>query len=28
VSLKPRRHPAGEGNHHRRTSSSPCLPPE
>jgi hypothetical protein len=22
------RHPAGEGNHHRRTSSSPCLPPE
>jgi hypothetical protein len=22
------RHPAGEGNHHRRSSSSPCLPPE
>jgi hypothetical protein len=22
------RHPAGEGNHHRRPSSSPCLPPE
>jgi hypothetical protein len=21
------RHPAGEGNHHRRSSSSPCLPP-
>jgi hypothetical protein len=21
-------HPAGEGNHHRRTSSSSCLPPE
>jgi hypothetical protein len=21
------RHPAGEGNHHRRFSSSPCLPP-
>jgi hypothetical protein len=21
-------HPAGEGNHHRRPSSSPCLPPE
>jgi hypothetical protein len=20
-------HPAGEGNHHRRSSSSPCLPP-
>jgi hypothetical protein len=20
------RHPAGEGNHHRRSSSSPCLP--
>jgi hypothetical protein len=22
------RHPAGEGNHHRRPSSSPCLPSE
>jgi hypothetical protein len=22
------RHPAGEGNHHRRSSSSPCLPLE
>jgi hypothetical protein len=22
------RHPAGEGNHHRRPSSSPCLSPE
>jgi hypothetical protein len=22
------RHPAGEGIHHRRPSSSPCLPPE
>jgi hypothetical protein len=22
------RHPAWEGNHHRRPSSSPCLPPE
>jgi hypothetical protein len=22
------RHPAEEGNHHRRPSSSPCLPPE
>jgi hypothetical protein len=22
------RHPAGEGNHQRRPSSSPCLPPE
>jgi hypothetical protein len=22
------RHPAGEGNHRRRPSSSPCLPPE
>jgi hypothetical protein len=22
------RHPIGEGNHHRRRSSSPCLPPE
>jgi hypothetical protein len=22
------RHPVGEGNHHRRSSSSPCLPPE
>jgi hypothetical protein len=22
------RHPVGEGNHHRRPSSSPCLPPE
>jgi hypothetical protein len=22
------RHPAGEGNHHRRPSPSPCLPPE
>jgi hypothetical protein len=22
------RHPAGEGNHHERPSSSPCLPPE
>jgi hypothetical protein len=22
------RHPAGEENHHRRPSSSPCLPPE
>jgi hypothetical protein len=22
------RHPTGEGNHHRRPSSSPCLPPE
>jgi hypothetical protein len=22
------RHPAGEGNHHRRLSSSPCLPPK
>jgi hypothetical protein len=22
------RHPAGEGNHHRRPSSSPCQPPE
>jgi hypothetical protein len=22
------RHPAGEGNHRRRLSSSPCLPPE
>jgi hypothetical protein len=22
------RHPAAEGNHHRRPSSSPCLPPE
>jgi hypothetical protein len=22
------RHPAGERNHHRRPSSSPCLPPE
>jgi hypothetical protein len=22
------RHPAGEGNRHRRPSSSPCLPPE
>jgi hypothetical protein len=22
------RHPAGEGNHHWRPSSSPCLPPE
>jgi hypothetical protein len=22
------RHPAGEGKHHRRPSSSPCLPPE
>jgi hypothetical protein len=22
------RHPAGEGNHHRRPSSSPCLPLE
>jgi hypothetical protein len=22
------RHPAREGNHHRRPSSSPCLPPE
>jgi hypothetical protein len=22
------RHPAGEGNRHRRSSSSPCLPPE
>jgi hypothetical protein len=22
------RHPFGEGNHHRRPSSSPCLPPE
>jgi hypothetical protein len=21
------RHPAGEGNRHRRSSSSPCLPP-
>jgi hypothetical protein len=21
-------HPTGEGNHHRRPSSSPCLPPE
>jgi hypothetical protein len=21
-------HPAGQGNHHRRPSSSPCLPPE
>jgi hypothetical protein len=21
-------HPAGEGNHHRRPSSSPCLPPK
>jgi hypothetical protein len=21
-------HPVGEGNHHRRPSSSPCLPPE
>jgi hypothetical protein len=21
-------HPAGEGNHHRRPSSSPCMPPE
>jgi hypothetical protein len=22
------RHPVGEGNHHRRPSLSPCLPPE
>jgi hypothetical protein len=22
------RHPTGEGNHHQRPSSSPCLPPE
>jgi hypothetical protein len=22
------RHPVGEGNHHRRPSSSPCLPPK
>jgi hypothetical protein len=22
------RHPTGEGNHHRRPSSSPCVPPE
>jgi hypothetical protein len=22
------RHPAGEGNHHRRSPLSPCLPPE
>jgi hypothetical protein len=22
------RHPAGEGNHHQRPSSSPCVPPE
>jgi hypothetical protein len=22
------RHPVGEGNHHQRLSSSPCLPPE
>jgi hypothetical protein len=22
------RHPVGEGNHHRRPSSSPCMPPE
>jgi hypothetical protein len=22
------RHPAGEGNHHQRPYSSPCLPPE
>jgi hypothetical protein len=22
------RHPVGDGNHHRRPSSSPCLPPE
>jgi hypothetical protein len=22
------RHPTGEGNHHRRPSSSPCLPPK
>jgi hypothetical protein len=22
------RHPAGEGNHHRKPSLSPCLPPE
>jgi hypothetical protein len=22
------RHPAGEGNHHRRPSSSPCQPPK
>jgi hypothetical protein len=22
------RHPAREGNHRRRPSSSPCLPPE
>jgi hypothetical protein len=22
------RHPAGEGNHHRRPSSSPCMPPK
>jgi hypothetical protein len=22
------RHPVGEGNHHQRPSSSPCLPPE
>jgi hypothetical protein len=22
------RHPAGEGNHHQRPSSSPCLPPK
>jgi hypothetical protein len=22
------RHPVGEGNHHRRASSSPCQPPE
>jgi hypothetical protein len=26
-SLSSSRHPAGEGNHHRRPSSSPCMPP-
>jgi hypothetical protein len=25
-SISSSRHPAGEGNHHRRPSSSPCLP--
>jgi hypothetical protein len=27
-SISSSRHPAGEGNHPRRPSSSPCLPPE
>jgi hypothetical protein len=27
-SISSSRHPAGEGNHRRRPSSSPCLPPE